>query len=113
MDRKVAGDSTPALAMDLDALAGLLAVTRDITGAEAAYREALQIRRAALPPRHPDTANTLVGLARVLLQRNDSAGAMPLVKEAVEIRRAALPPGDPAIAAAEQLLQEAGTTQAP
>jgi len=112
MNRKLQGDSHPDLAAGLDRLAGLLTATGDVAGAEAGYREALQIRRAALPPRHPDTANTLVGLARVLLQRKDSVGAMPLVKEAIGIRRAALRPGDPAIAAAEQLLQQVGTSLA-
>jgi tetratricopeptide (TPR) repeat protein len=63
---------------------------RDIE-AEPLYKEALTIRRAALPARHPLIALTLNNLAVLYRSQGRLDEAEPLYKEALTIRRAALP----------------------
>ena len=76
-------------------LAGLLKSTGRYTEAEPLYREALTIRQKALPPDHPDLANTLNNLALLFHGQDKLAGAEPLYREALEIQRKVLPPDDP------------------
>jgi serine/threonine-protein kinase len=103
MGQKLQGAAHPAVAISLHNLAALL----DETGrdeAERLYREALAIRRQALPPEHPHTAYTLVGLGQYLTDRARFAEAEPLLREAVSIRRKTLPLGNWQIAEAESAL---------
>ena len=67
--------------------------------AETLLREALDLRRAALPIAHPDIATSLNNLAGLLYATGRFADAERLYREALELRQAALPPGHPAIAA--------------
>ena len=66
--------------------------------AEPLFREALEIRRKALPAGHPDIAKSLNNLAMLLQKQNKLAEAEPLFREALEIYRKALPAGHPNIA---------------
>jgi serine/threonine protein kinase/tetratricopeptide (TPR) repeat protein len=60
--------------------------------AEPNLRKSLAIRRAALPPGHPDIATSLNNLASLLQDKNKLADAEPLFREAIQIYRAAVPP---------------------
>jgi tetratricopeptide (TPR) repeat protein len=66
--------------------------------AEALYREALEIDKAALPKGHPGIALSLNNLAGLLQTIGRYAEAEPLFREALEISQAALPKGHPDIA---------------
>jgi serine/threonine protein kinase/tetratricopeptide (TPR) repeat protein len=65
--------------------------------AEPNVRKSLAIRRAVLPPGHPDIATSLNNLAALLYDQNKLGEAEPLFREALAIRRAALPAGHPSI----------------
>ena len=58
--------------------------------AEALALEALEIRRAKLPPDHPHIAGSLLVLGRILL-RNNAAASEPLLREALTISKDKLP----------------------
>ncbi len=64
-----------------------------LDGAERALRRALEVRRKALGPNHPDVADTLQGLGLVLLLYTD-VEAEPVLREALAIRRAQFGPRD-------------------
>ncbi|MDX1934156.1 MAG: tetratricopeptide repeat protein [Capsulimonadales bacterium] len=66
--------------------------------AEQYFTEALRIRRAALPPNHPDIATSLSNLGAVYEPQNRLAEAEQHHNEALRIRRAALPLNHPDIA---------------
>jgi serine/threonine-protein kinase len=100
MAAQTAGPAHPLTANCQQNLAQLLAEINH-REAEPNFRQALQIRRQALPPGHPHLAYTLGGLGALLVQRNRAAEAEPLLREAVEIRRKALPPGSPLLAEVE------------
>jgi serine/threonine-protein kinase len=82
----------------------------DLDQAEARYREALAIRRRALPRGHPDLAGPLQGLARLELARldagvgGDAERALQLAEEAAEIRRAVLDEDHPGLREVEALV---------
>ena len=92
-------------AISLNNLASVLA-GRNVREAEALYRQALEIRRKTLPPKHPHIAHSLLGLGQLLTARGKPQEAEPMLKEAVEIRRAALPKGHPEIGEAEKAWAE-------
>ena len=100
MAAQTAGPAHPLTANTQQNLAQLLAETNH-PDAESNFRQALEIRRKALPPGHPHLAYTLGGLGALLVSRNRGAEAEPLLREAVEIRRKALPPGSPLLAEVE------------
>jgi tetratricopeptide (TPR) repeat protein len=54
--------------------------------------QALQIRKKALGPEHPDTASSLNNLANLCRQMGDYARAEPLFEQALQIRKKALGP---------------------
>jgi len=56
-------------------------------------REALRLKRALLPPSHPDIELTLVSLASQLQQRGDYAGALAALNEAEGIASKIFKPG--------------------
>jgi CHAT domain-containing protein/tetratricopeptide (TPR) repeat protein len=66
--------------------------------AEPLYREALDIRRAALPKGHPDISTSLNNLASLLDTTGRYAEAEPLYREALDIHRTGLPKGHPNVA---------------
>jgi tetratricopeptide (TPR) repeat protein len=55
------------------------------------------MKRAALPPGHPEIAATLHYLAAVYKAKGEYDRALPLYEEALKIVRKALPPGHPDI----------------
>jgi eukaryotic-like serine/threonine-protein kinase len=61
-------------------------------------QKSLEIRRVALPARHPDIASSMNNLAMLLLDQNQLDEAEPLFREALEIDREVFPPGHPQIA---------------
>ena len=82
----------------LNTLGSNLQAWGDYRGAETLLHEALDLRRAALPPGHPDIATSLNNLAGLLAATGRYAEAEPLYREALDIWRAALPPGHSDIA---------------
>ena len=82
----------------LNTLGSSLQAWGDYRDAEPLYREALDLRRAVLPPGHPDIATSLNNLAGLLAATGRYTEAEPLYREALDIWRAALPPGHPDIA---------------
>jgi CHAT domain-containing protein/tetratricopeptide (TPR) repeat protein len=70
----------------------------DYGDAELLFRQALEIRRHALPAGHPNTSNTLNNLAAVLYAQDKLAEAEPLYREALGIDRLAFPAGHPGLA---------------
>jgi tetratricopeptide (TPR) repeat protein len=83
----------------LDRLAALHAGQGRYSQAEPLYREALDIRRAALPTDHPLIASSLNNLANVYESEGRYSEAEGLLADALAIRRIALPPSHPDIAA--------------
>ncbi len=59
----------------------------DLPGAEAAYREALTIQQAALPPDHPDRIDADAGLADVLADEGETDAAARLMERVLAARR--------------------------
>jgi tetratricopeptide (TPR) repeat protein len=76
----------------------LYKVNWDYARAEPLFKEALEIRRRALPAGHPDIAKSLNNLAGLHRDRGEYARAEPLYKQALEIDRRALPAGHPYVA---------------
>ena len=58
--------------------------------AEPLFREALEVTRATLGDRHPDTLASMNNLGMLLKAKGDLAAAEPLYREALEGRRATL-----------------------
>jgi serine/threonine-protein kinase len=91
--------STPALAahpqraIDLANYATLLELSGRLDEAEAAYREAIALRRHARGDDHPGVARTLDHLANLLLKRNRAPDALSVADEALAIRRSKLGDG--------------------
>ncbi len=57
----------------------------DYASAEPLFRQALEIRRAALGEGHPDYATSLNNLAGLYHAMGDHAAAVPLYRQAIEI----------------------------
>jgi len=92
-----------AIATSLNDVAVLHSEQGDLAEAESLHREALELRRAALPG-DPVIAMSLSNLAEVLSNMGRQAEAETLLREAVDIMRAAHPTGHPNIAGAVQNL---------
>ena len=73
-------------------LAVLLKDQGHYADAEPLYREALQGRREALGPRHPDTLRSLNDLATVLKDQGRYADAEPLYRRSLTINEKAFGP---------------------
>ena len=73
--------------------------------AEPLYRQALEIRKAALGETHPDYAQSLNNLAVLYYDMKRYADAEPLMAEALRIFEATLPPEHPSIAASRRDLE--------
>jgi tetratricopeptide (TPR) repeat protein len=83
------------------AKAGLAIALQDVgrySEAEPLYREALKMRREALPEGHPDIATSLNNLAALYGSQGRYSEAEPLYREALGMSRKALPEGHPDIA---------------
>jgi CHAT domain-containing protein len=63
------------------------------------YERALALRQQALPPGHPDIAQSLTSIALVYADRGEHAQALAYHGRALALKQKALPPGHPAIAA--------------
>lgn len=96
----------------LNQLARTIHELGDFAAAEPLFREALEMRRAALPPGHPDIATSLNDLASLLANTGRTTEAELLNREALDILRTALPAGHLDIAASlnnlAYLLESAG-----
>jgi serine/threonine-protein kinase len=71
----------------LHRLADALQFLGDYEGAEARYREALDLRRHLFGPSHPQVAESLNGLADALHDQGNYEASEPLYREALELRR--------------------------
>src|SRR5262249_34429314 len=79
----------------------------DLVGAAAAFEQALDIRRKALGPDHPDTIESLARLGLHRLLSGDAPAARPLLEEALAARRRAGTPDHLATAGALAHLAQA------
>jgi hypothetical protein len=61
--------------------------------AEAALREALEIQRQVLPPRHRDIGQTLAALGRARTRQGRAEDGAPLLREGLDICRTGYPLG--------------------
>jgi Flp pilus assembly protein TadD, contains TPR repeats len=66
--------------------------------AEPLYKQALEMRQAALPEGHPDIAASLNNLAALYKSQGRYEEAEPLYKQALEIDQKSLPPNHPNLA---------------
>ena len=67
---------------------GLVQLDRgDMTGAEASFRESLDIRKSLLPPGHPALAMALNNLAMSLWYKGDLTGAEAIDRQTLEMER--------------------------
>jgi tetratricopeptide (TPR) repeat protein len=73
----------------------MLAAGNKLAEAEPLYREALDIRRRALPAGHQDIAGSLVTLASLLREQGKLDEAEQMAREGLEMYRKALPAGHP------------------
>jgi tetratricopeptide (TPR) repeat protein len=87
LSRSVYGDRSTEVASRLIALSGAHRTNRNSVPALPAAREALAIRRAALPEGDTAVASALVELARVRIMHNEADSAEPLLREAIDIYR--------------------------
>ena len=94
----VLGEQAPEHARAWHLIGRLRLATNDIKGAKEANQRALAIRHEALPPDHPDIADSLNNLGIVQAALRDYAGAKASHEQALGIRRQALPPDHPDIA---------------
>jgi len=99
----------PAIASTLIAL-GAIEQAGSPAAAESRFRDALAIRRAALPPGHPYAAVAESLLGECLALQRKPAEAQPLLDRAVQTLRARLGDGHPATRRAEQRRQAAGSS---
>jgi serine/threonine-protein kinase len=72
----------------------------DMAAAEAAYREALELRERHLPATHPDTAGALNNLANAVMFSGRPEEARGLLERAVDLWTEALGPEHPLVAQA-------------
>jgi esterase/lipase superfamily enzyme len=79
----------------LNVLGAILESREQLDEAEAAYREALKIRTARLPPEHPDLATSKAHLGALLKATGNLAEAEPLLQSALDIREKKLGPRHP------------------
>ncbi|MBL8746407.1 MAG: tetratricopeptide repeat protein, partial [Phycisphaerae bacterium] len=77
-----------ALAKSLSGLGRVLLASSKYEAAEAAYREALEIRRRVLPSPHLDLADNLDSLGRVLDDRGRKAEAVVMFEESLSMSTA-------------------------
>jgi tetratricopeptide (TPR) repeat protein len=90
--RQLVPDS-PFVAESLQAWAEFLLEEERIGEAEAALREALEIERKLMPPRHRLTGQTLAALGWALTLQNRASEGEPLLREGLEICRTGYPLG--------------------
>jgi len=90
----------------MGSLAGLLYAQGKLGEAEPLMRETLEIRRATLGPKHPDTLTSMSNFAALLHAQGKLADSEALFKETLEGRRAALGPQHPHTLITERLLAQ-------
>jgi nephrocystin-3 len=64
-----------------------------LTEAEPLFKRALDLYAKALPPGHPDVAQSVSNLAALYQMQGRLSEAEPLYKRALELRQKALPDG--------------------
>jgi tetratricopeptide (TPR) repeat protein len=82
---------TPDKAFAIAVLGSIFEYEGKAADAERQYHLALDMRRAVLPPQHPDIVASLLGLGTFLFNMKRYADAEPVLLEAVGIADAALP----------------------
>jgi eukaryotic-like serine/threonine-protein kinase len=102
--RRRLGETHPSVAESWGNLAELLLDKGDPVGAEQAYKEALAIYRATLPPGHVFIAGSLMGVGSALTDQGRATEAEPLLREALDIRIASVGVEDRRTARAQRLL---------
>ncbi len=98
IDEASYGPDNPAVATDLNNLAGLLSATNRLAEAEPLYRRALAIDEASYGPDHPTVARDLNNLAELLRTTNRLAEAEPLFRRALAIDEVSNGPNHPSVA---------------
>ncbi len=83
MRRAVYGDTSAPVATGLNNLALVLLARGDTTAAEAAYREALQVRQLVQGEDHPNVAITQTNLAATLNAKGEYANALRESRQAI------------------------------
>jgi CHAT domain-containing protein/tetratricopeptide (TPR) repeat protein len=81
--------------VSINNLAAVLGSQGGYTEAEPLYREALQLNREVLGPRHPQTLASIINLAAVLGSQGRYTEAEPLYREALQLHREILGPRNP------------------
>jgi serine/threonine protein kinase/tetratricopeptide (TPR) repeat protein len=96
--RRQKADDPRALAQSLNLLGNILMDKGDLKGAEAAYRESLELRRRAIGPDSIEVAQSLNNLSSVVdpLGRYDESDL--LLQQSLEIKRKRLAADDPSLA---------------
>ena len=87
MQRGLGGDETPAYAASLVNLGDALLFEPDLVDAEAAYRQALLIRRKRFNPGNPVTTVAQTRLSETLLREGKTGEAEPLLQQAFAAAR--------------------------
>jgi tetratricopeptide (TPR) repeat protein len=98
LDERNHGPNHPDVALDLDALAGLLRATNRWDEAEPMLRRALEIDDQVYGPEHRRTADRLSSLAALLRAKGGHAEAEPLVRHALALNERALGLDHPSVA---------------
>ena len=99
MREKALGPERPAVATNLNNLAGFYDNQGQYAKAEPLYQRALAIYEKALGPEHPNVATSLNGLALLYNKQGQYAKAEPLYQRALAIREKALSSEHPDVAA--------------
>jgi serine/threonine-protein kinase len=102
----------PARPRDAQALLGLghsRLAAGDVGGAEARFREALDINRQYLRAGHPKIARAEIALAQALIAKGDSRAARPLLRSAVDSLSDLVLPGQIDLVVARRALDVAGS----
>jgi len=81
------GTDNPEFALAVHNLGGTLIDAGDLTGAETAERQVIELQRKVLGNNHPDLAYPLNNLGNLLLVKGDWQAAEPLFRESMELRR--------------------------
>jgi tetratricopeptide (TPR) repeat protein len=88
------------VAANLNNLGSLAVAERKLDAAEAWYKRALDLYRAAVGPAHPDVADVLSNLAGLAVRQGKLERAEALYQECLKIREKALGADDPSVAEA-------------
>ncbi|MCB9854229.1 MAG: serine/threonine protein kinase [Phycisphaerales bacterium] len=98
LSRSSSGESSAALAQDLNNLASIHRARGELDKAQELLVQAVAIRERVCGPDSVEVAESLTNLSNVVRMRGDAAGAEAYCRRVISIRRAKLSENDPAIA---------------